>query len=87
MNFLSNLFQKRNPSSAQTAKERLQIIISHERSKRSEDELHFLPELREELLQVVRKYIKVNDEQIHVEVGKNDSKSKLELNITFPEQL
>ncbi len=86
MSFLSSIFQKKKPNSAQTAKERLQIIISHERSKRSEEELHFLPELREELLNVIRKYIKVNDDQINVELGKKGSKSKLELNVTFPEE-
>ncbi len=76
--------RKQERGSASVAKERLQIIVSHERSQR--DGPDYLPMLREELLQVVRRYVTVDPEAVKVEVDRQEDHEVLELNITLPEE-
>jgi len=73
--------QKRK--SASVTKERLQIIVAHERNALNSRTLDFLPLLQKELLDVVRKYIEVSDNQIRVNVEKNGSYEVLEVNIAL----
>lgn len=73
--------QKRR--SASVAKERLQIIVAHERNALNHHTLDFLPLLQKELLDVVRKYIEVSDNQIKVNVEKNGNYEVLEVNIAL----
>ena len=81
--FLDYFKSKKNNRSASVAKERLQIIVAHERGQR--DQPDYLPELQKELLAVIRKYVQISDDQVQVEVDRNDSCSVLELNVTLPE--
>ena len=55
-------FFRSKPSSAQVAKERLRIIVSQERNRRGGGP-DYLPLLRKELLEVIRKYV----EHLHVD--------------------
>lgn len=73
----------KNNSSAATAKERLQIIVAHERGKRSQPD--YLPQMQQEILEVIRKYVKVEQKDVQVQVDDTDDCSVLELNITLPE--
>jgi cell division topological specificity factor len=66
------------------AKERLQIIISHERSQR--DEPDYLPKLQEELVEVISKYIKIDKDKVKVQLEKIGDNAILELNVTMPEK-
>ncbi|MFP4129957.1 MAG: cell division topological specificity factor MinE [Halorhodospira sp.] len=70
--------------SASVAKERLQIIVSHERAEQGGPD--YLPMLRQELLEVVRRYVTVDPDAVRVDVERDDSHEVLELNITLPEQ-
>lgn len=81
MNLLEFL-KFRNNNSANTAKERLQIIISHEKDHNGTHD--FIPQLKQELIEVVGKYIKVDQQQIQVQLQKDDNCSVLELNVTLP---
>ena len=72
------------PSSAQVAKERLRIIVSQERGIRGGPD--YLPLLRKELLEVIRKYVNVNPDAIQVSVEKEDGHEVLELTVALPEQ-
>ncbi|MBJ7277099.1 cell division topological specificity factor MinE [Marinobacter salarius] len=83
MSFLDYFKSKKNNRSASVAKERLQIIVAHERGQR--DQPDYLPELQKELLAVIRKYVQISDDQVQVEVDRNESCSVLELNVTLPE--
>lgn len=88
LNCIKNIFGKTEQTSATTAKERLQIIISNERRKR--DTLDFLPNLQLDLIQVISKYFNVDEEKIKEQVkvdleNRDDGQSVLELNITLPE--
>jgi len=77
-------FFRTKPSSAAVAKERLRIIVSQERSKRGGPD--YLPLLRKELLEVIRKYVNVDPEAIQVNLEKEDGHEILELSVALPEQ-
>lgn len=78
MGFFRQLFQPKR-SSAEVAKERLKIVLAHERaSNRAPD---FLPILQKELLAVVGRYIEISDEGIRVTLGGSGDTSTLEINI------
>lgn len=68
--------------SANVARERLQIVLSHQRLEGSDED--FLPKLRNELIGVISKYVQVEAEQINVQLQRTGSYSTLELNITLP---
>lgn len=72
-------------NTATVAKERLQIIVAHERGQRSTAKFDYLPLLQQELLEVVRKYVAIQDDQIKINVGKDGSYEVLELNIALSE--
>jgi cell division topological specificity factor len=82
MKFL-DFFRSKQPRSASIAKERLQIIVSHERRRPSTPD--FLPSLQKDILEVVRKYIKINENQIKLSVDRNGECEVLELNISLSE--
>ncbi|SOB76441.1 cell division topological specificity factor [Marinobacter sp. LV10R510-11A] len=84
MSFLDYFKSKKPGSSANVAKERLQIIVAHERGQR--DQPDYLPQLQQELLAVIRKYVQISDDMVQVEVDRNGSCSVLELNVTLPER-
>lgn len=76
-------FLKKKQNTASVAKERLQIIISHERSQRSTPD--YLPQLQEEILAVIAKYVPINRDKVNVHLERIGSNAVLELNITMPE--
>jgi len=80
---LFDYFRSRKTNTAAIAKERLQIIVAHERSTRSGPD--FLPELKQEILAVIRKYYSIELDQVKVQLDKHDDCAVLELNIALPE--
>jgi len=81
---LLDYFRSTKKGSAQKAKERLQIIVAHERSQRSGPD--YLPQLERDILEVIRKYVDISPEQISVQLDqKGDDLSVLELNVMLPE--
>jgi cell division topological specificity factor len=68
--------------SAPVAKERLQLLLSHERGGAGRSEL--LELLRSEILQVIAKRLDVNNEQVKVSVQRDDGISTLALAIELP---
>lgn len=77
-------FLRKKPSTASVAKERLQIIISHERSQRSQPD--YLPKLQDEILAVIAKYVPIERDQVNVTLEKDGDNAILELNVTMPEE-
>jgi cell division topological specificity factor len=78
MNLFKNLFSPQR-NSASVAKERLKIVLAHERAGR--DAPDFLPKLQKELIDVVCRYVEINDDMIRVNLGKAGETSLLEINI------
>ncbi len=80
---LLDYFRSSKPSSASLAKERLQILVAHERSSRHQPS--YLPELQQELLAVIRKYVNVGQDAITVNFEQDGNQETLELNIVLPD--
>ena len=83
MSFLSFLLGEKK-SSAIVAKERLQIILAHERSGRGSPD--YLPQLQQELIAVISKYVKINPDDIKVHLERQESFEVLEVKIEMPQK-
>ncbi|MDZ5601354.1 cell division topological specificity factor MinE [Pseudomonas sp. RP23018S] len=84
MNLFDFFRGRQKTTSASVAKERLQIIVAHERGQRSTPD--YLPALQQELLDVIRKYVNIGNDDVQVALENQGNCSILELNITLPER-
>jgi cell division topological specificity factor len=70
---------------ANKAKERLQVIVAHQRSHRPA--VDFLPSLKRDILNVISKYVEISEDQIQVHLDTNDNNCPvLELNVSLPDK-
>ncbi len=74
---------QRRAGTAAVAKERLQILVAHDRAERGRPS--YLPHLQREILEVIRKYVQVDQEAISVNYEQEGTREILELNIVLPE--
>ena len=79
---LLGLFRRQPRASAETARERLQILLAHERAGLNGAE--FLPQMQRELIEVIRKYVQVDDDRVQVSLDNDGNISVLEVNIELP---
>ena len=84
MSFLSFLLGEQKKT-ASVAKERLQIILAHERVGRNASAPDYLPQLQCELIAVISKYVKINQNDIKVNLERQDDLEVLEVKIELPE--
>ena len=84
MSFLT-FFLGEKKKTASVAKERLQIILAHERSGRSAATPDYLPDLQRELMAVISKYVKINLADIKVNLERQGNLEVLEVKIELPE--
>ena len=84
MSLLSLLLGEKKKS-ASVARERLQIILAHERSGRGAFEPDYLPALQRELLAVISKYVSINAEDLKVHFERQDNLEVLEVKIELPD--
>jgi cell division topological specificity factor len=80
---IKNLFIQKGVT-ASLAKERLQIILQHERASSNDPEM--LKNLQREIMKLVAKYVKVDEDQVIVELGQKGGCSVLELNVMFTQK-
>jgi cell division topological specificity factor len=85
-NSLLSFLLGQKKTSASVAKERLQIILARERGDRSDSTPDFLPQLQQELIAVISKYVKINPEDIKVNLERQDTLEVLEVKIEMPQQ-
>ncbi len=85
MSLLSFLLGEKK-ATASVAKERLQIILAHERSGRNAAEPDYLPALQRELVAVIGKYIRINPDDIKVHLDRQDNLEELQVKIELPER-
>jgi cell division topological specificity factor len=85
MSLLSLLLGEKKKT-ATVAKERLQIILAHERSGRNPGQPDYLPALQRELLAVISKYIKIDQKDIKLNLEKQDNLEVLEVKIELPDK-
>jgi cell division topological specificity factor len=80
---LLNFFRAKRPaSSAAAARDRLQIVLAHERISRDGDD--FLPRLQKELLEVISRYVAVDQNAAVVKLDRGDDVSTLEIEVELP---
>jgi cell division topological specificity factor len=60
--------------------------LAHERSGRSTAEPDYLPALQRELVAVICKYIKINPNDIKVQLERQDNLDVLEVKIELPDR-
>lgn len=80
---LLSFFRGQKKNTASLAKERLQVIVAHQRAGRTGPD--WLPKLQQELLDVVRRYVSIDEHAVQVETEHDDDLEMLRLNITLPE--
>ena len=85
MSFLS-FFLGEKKKTASVAKERLQIILAHERAGRPAFAPDYLPDLQRELIEVISKYVKIDPKDIKVNLEREDDLEVLEVKIELPEK-
>jgi cell division topological specificity factor len=78
MRLLDLLFPERR-NSAVIAKDRLKIVLAHERANSNAPD--FLPALQKELLEVVGRYVEIRSDMLRVNVGRSGDTSLLEINV------
>ena len=83
MSILSFLLGEKKKSAA-VAKERLQLIIAHERVG-GRPPADYLPALQKELVAVISKYVKISDDDIRVSLERQDDLEVLEVKIEIPQ--
>jgi len=84
MSLLSMLLGEKKKT-ASVAKERLQIILAHERGARGGRRPDYLPALQRELVAVISKYVSINAEDIKVHLETQDNLEVLDIKIELPE--
>jgi cell division topological specificity factor len=82
MNILNFFTRKR---SAPVARERLQILLAHERALTGRTDLAAI--LQEEILAVIAKHIAIDRDKVNVKLDRGKQCSTLEIDIEMPEQL
>jgi cell division topological specificity factor len=78
---LLSFFQRRS-NSAPVARERLQILLAHERAITGKTDLVAI--LREEILAVIAKHVPIDPDQVQVKMDRNNAVSTLEVDIQIP---
>ena len=75
---LLNKLLRRQPSSASTARERLQLVLAHDRCDLSAE---LLDQMRKEILEVVAKYVEIDIEEGAVSLETEDRMTALVANL------
>jgi cell division topological specificity factor len=78
---IMNLF-KRQKSSAPMARERLQVLLAHERSSIGQTDLVAI--LREEILAVISKHVQLDADKVQVKLDRDKNFSLLEIDVEIP---
>ena len=84
MGIFSDLFKSKK-NTAETAKNRLQIIIAQERSTRGGPD--YLPLLQRELLEVIKKYVNIDADAVRVDLVKDGDNDVLDISVALPDDM
>ena len=82
MSFLSGLFPKRG--SAPVARDRLQILLAHERAG-GEGQSELIAKLREEILDVIARHVPIDRDKVQIKLDRGAAVSTLEIDIEVPQ--
>lgn len=81
--FLDRLFGKGSEQSAQVAKDRLQLVLVHDRTNLSEEKL---AQLKDELVELISRYVEIDAGRVDVFLENDRRASLLVANIPLANQ-
>ena len=80
--FLSGLFARRG--SAPVARDRLQILLAHERAGGSEGQSDLIARLREEILEVIARHVPIDRDKVQIKLDRGAAMTTLEIDVEVP---
>lgn len=78
MGFLDRLFGRREPTSREIAKDRLQLVLVHDRVKLSPGMMDLM---KDELIRVISRYVEIDAEAVEVTLNQSKRESRLTVDI------
>lgn len=81
MNLFRSFFR---PPSAPSARERLQVLLAHERASVGDSDL--VTKLRDEILAVIAKHVQIDGDKVSVKMERGTKVSTLAVDIEIPFQ-
>ena len=78
MNALQRLIGRKQPTSREIAKNRLQLVLVHDRVNLPGGKMN---QLKDELIQVISKYVEIDQNGIEIFLTGNDRQQRLTANI------
>lgn len=78
LDFLNKMFGKENSTSKNVAKERLRLVLVHDRANVSP---HLLESLKEDLIKVISQYMEIDESALEVNLDNSDNTVALVANI------
>ena len=72
----------RPDTSAGAARDRLQILLAHERSGRASPDV--LPLIQRDILESIKRHMRIGDDSVEIKIEPGDDFSTLEINIELP---
>lgn len=85
MSFLDHFFTRKRSSSSKVARNRLQILLAHERSAGKEGDENLLRTLHREILEVLARHVAVDQDNVNIKLERGQNCSTLEIDIQVPE--
>ncbi len=79
---LFGLFSRTTASSAPAARERLQVLLAHERAAVGDSDL--VAKLRDEILAVIAKHMEIDSEKVSVRMERGSKVSTLAVDVEIP---
>lgn len=79
-----DFLKSRPKNTASLAKERLRIIVAQERAQRGTPD--YLPLLRREILEVIKKYVNVDPDAVQIQVAQEGEQEVLDISVTLPDK-
>jgi cell division topological specificity factor len=80
---LRHLFTRRNTAAA--ARDRLQILLAHEKTGGHGDSSQLIVALREEILMAIAKHVDVDQTKVNVNMKREDDMAIIEIDFEVPE--
>ena len=70
------------PQSAPAARERLQVLLAHERASAGDSDL--VTKLRDEILRVISKHMQIDDDKVNIRMERGAKVSTLAVDVEIP---
>ena len=78
MDLLSKLFRTKEPSSREIAKERLQLVLVHDRAQISPQ---LLQTIKDEIIDIISRYVEIEQDGVEITFTQNRRQSRLQADI------